>query len=207
MSKKSDFNALLGRAEMIVDELISLVFILSSISSNTPEQMVVDSFSMRTLSEYQRKLKKALRKKNRDLSQIKDIITTVIAKVVVLIVNKINTTSLYRLRGNYSEGRRITAMKIGNSIKFIRMTKNLSQKDLAKKINISQNYLSLIENDKKKPSLSLLNKISMELEVPLSALIVDIDIKKNNKEQQAIIFRIRDLIVQLESLNDEIRDE
>ena len=201
--KQNDY--LLKRVEDTIDELIRLTYLLSSKSSNNPEQMVVDSFDLHYLSEQQKKLKKALRRRKYNLSLIKDIVMSIITKAVIIIVEKISTTSLYKLRSNYSEERKITAMKIGNSIKFVRVTKNISQKDLAKKLKISQNYLSLIENDRKEPSLTLLKKISNALGVPMSALIIDFDNK--NKEQQELILKIRDLIIQLESLNDEIGDE
>ncbi len=201
---KNDY--LLKRAEEIVDELVTLMFLLSSTSSGNPEQMVVDSFNLKILSEQQKKLKIVLRRKKCNLSLIKDIITTIIAKTIVILIEKINTTSLYELRSNDSIERRITAMKIGKSIKFIRITKNLSQKELAEKIEISQNYLSLIENDKKEPSFALLNKISNDLDVPLSAMIVDFDFEKMTPEQQTILYRIKDLIIQLESLHDGIKN-
>lgn len=50
-------------------------------------------------------------------------------------------------------------------IKLIREEKLLSQKELAFRIDISQNYLSEIENGKYDIKLSLLYKISQILEV------------------------------------------
>ena len=64
-------------------------------------------------------------------------------------------------------------MNIGKSIKFVRVAANLKQGDMAQRLGITQNYLSLIENNKTEPSLSLLKKISDEFNVPISFLITE----------------------------------
>ncbi len=61
-------------------------------------------------------------------------------------------------------------MKIGTIIKKIRSEKKISQGDLAKACDISQTYLSQIENDLKKPSFAKLNTIAEQLKIPLSVL-------------------------------------
>ncbi|WP_439132518.1 helix-turn-helix domain-containing protein [Polaribacter sp.] len=61
---------------------------------------------------------------------------------------------------------------IGISIKNARILKNLSQKELAKKIGISNINLSLIENDKANPSIDTLTKISKVLDIPIAYILV-----------------------------------
>ncbi|MBL8014897.1 MAG: helix-turn-helix transcriptional regulator [Candidatus Doudnabacteria bacterium] len=61
-------------------------------------------------------------------------------------------------------------MNIGRNIKTIRVSKNLSQKHLAAKVGITPTYLSLIENEVKKPSLTLIEKLSQVLDIPLTLL-------------------------------------
>lgn len=56
-------------------------------------------------------------------------------------------------------------------IKDYRILKRYSQKELAAKIGISQNYLSELENEKFDIKLSLLYKISKVLNVPICMLI------------------------------------
>lgn len=56
-------------------------------------------------------------------------------------------------------------------IKDYRILKRYSQKELASKIGISQNYLSDLENEKYDIKLSLLYKISKVLNVPICMLI------------------------------------
>ena len=57
-------------------------------------------------------------------------------------------------------------MKIGETIKALRKKKNIAQKDFAVQCGISKTYLSLIENDRKRPTLDLLEKIGAELKIP-----------------------------------------
>jgi transcriptional regulator with XRE-family HTH domain len=64
-------------------------------------------------------------------------------------------------------------VEIGTNIKVIRTSKKIRQKELAKELGITQNYLSMIENNMKKPSLSLLEKLSSILNSPLSLLFSD----------------------------------
>lgn len=58
-------------------------------------------------------------------------------------------------------------MTLGNAIKLIRTAKGLKQLALAKKLDVSPNYISLVEKDKREPSLSFLRKLAYELQVPV----------------------------------------
>lgn len=74
-------------------------------------------------------------------------------------------------------------MKIGKVIKQIRTEKKISQGNLAQACDVSQTYLSQIENDIKMPSSTILEIIARELNVPMSVLfylgIEESDIPKN----------------------------
>lgn len=63
-------------------------------------------------------------------------------------------------------------MTLGNAIKLIRTARNLTQREIAKKLKVSANYLSLIESDKRDPSLAFLNRLAGALEVPIAMLFV-----------------------------------
>lgn len=63
-------------------------------------------------------------------------------------------------------------MNIGEAIETIRKIKRLSQGDLANQANITQSYLSLIENNKKEPNLKTLKTISSSLDIPLPFLLL-----------------------------------
>lgn len=56
-------------------------------------------------------------------------------------------------------------------IKEVRLSKNLSQMELAKKSGISQSYLSELESNKKSPTLRLLCKIAEALNVQPEELV------------------------------------
>lgn len=59
-------------------------------------------------------------------------------------------------------------MDIGNRIRNLRLAKNLSVTQLAKKAYISQSYLSDIESGRTAPSLDKLNIICETLDISLS---------------------------------------
>ena len=62
-------------------------------------------------------------------------------------------------------------MKLGHVLKLIRTHKGLNQNQMADKLDISQNYLSLIESDKKQPSVDRISEIANNLGVSSDALI------------------------------------
>ena len=61
-------------------------------------------------------------------------------------------------------------MDLGQTIKSIRMQKGLKQNQFAELCEITQAYLSQIENNLKEPNLSTLKVISDKLETPLPIL-------------------------------------
>jgi len=62
-------------------------------------------------------------------------------------------------------------MNLGKAIRLCRVQKQLSQAELASMAGISVSYLSLLEKDKRDPSLSTVQKVANALEVPLSILV------------------------------------
>ena len=57
-------------------------------------------------------------------------------------------------------------------IRYYRLRKGLSQKELAKRVGITQQYMCCLEKGKKQnPSFPLLGKIADALDVPVSELI------------------------------------
>lgn len=77
-------------------------------------------------------------------------------------------------------------MQIGKTIKDLRKKKGLTQIEFAKKCNLSQSYLSLIEKDNKEPTLSMLRQIAAILEIPVPVLVFfslsEEDIAQSKKE-------------------------
>jgi transcriptional regulator with XRE-family HTH domain len=65
--------------------------------------------------------------------------------------------------------------KIGLRIRRVRLGQGIKQKDLARKIGISQGALTNFELGRRKISLEWLVKVARVLETPISAFLVDIE--------------------------------
>jgi len=77
-------------------------------------------------------------------------------------------------------------MNIGNAIKNIRTKVGMNQRDFASVIEVTQTHLSLIESGKRKPSFTLMEKVSKETLIPLPLMfwlaMNEDDVKKNKEE-------------------------
>ena len=62
-------------------------------------------------------------------------------------------------------------MKFGPTIKNLRSRQSINQQVLADRIGVTQTYLSLLESDRKTPSINLINSLSKELKIPASILV------------------------------------
>jgi len=87
-------------------------------------------------------------------------------------------------------------MSVGKNIKLFRINANLKQKELAKELGIKDSYLSLLENEKKEPSLSLLKKISEVLNVPIAMFFWE---NMEKQEVESPIGMLKRLLFQLDS--------
>ena len=73
--------------------------------------------------------------------------------------------------------------KIGNTLKVLRVAAGINQATMAKKLEITQNYLSLVENNHKEPSLSFLKKFASSFDIPLGYFLwLALDKQENNEE-------------------------
>jgi transcriptional regulator with XRE-family HTH domain len=91
---------------------------------------------------------------------------------------------------------------IGKTIKFLRMAKGLTQADVAEELHATPNYISLVENDKREPSLSFLKDLAKILDVPVGLFFLDSDMSRKDitPQERALLMRIRDLMLQIEIL-------
>lgn len=71
-------------------------------------------------------------------------------------------------------------MSIGSNIKKLRNQEGLTQRELAKKSNLSRSYLADIERDRYNPSLESLKLIANSLNVNISMLLGDEKIEKSD---------------------------
>jgi transcriptional regulator with XRE-family HTH domain len=75
-------------------------------------------------------------------------------------------------------------MKIGEAIKLIRQVAGLTQEQMAARLGITSNYVSLLENEKATPKLSLLQRIEDQFDVPRSFILWNshFETRKNNAD-------------------------
>jgi transcriptional regulator with XRE-family HTH domain len=89
-------------------------------------------------------------------------------------------------------------MKLGRAIKLIRTSSGLKQKDIAAKLGVTSNYISLVESGNREPSVSLLKKLATILGVPVGLFFLwDGDDPASSKTN---IDQLRDLLAQLEAM-------
>jgi len=93
-------------------------------------------------------------------------------------------------------------VNIGKGIKFVRIASGIRQGEMAKRLDISQNYLSLLENNKAEPSIALLRKISERFGVPASFLFWEdvMPLEGQTPEVTEKYKRIRSLVHELQQL-------
>lgn len=91
-------------------------------------------------------------------------------------------------------------VNIGKSIKFVRLAAGLKQGQVAELLGITQNYLSLLENNKAEPSLALLSKISEAFRVPAAFLLWEdaMPVEGETPEITEKYERIRNLVHELQ---------
>lgn len=91
-------------------------------------------------------------------------------------------------------------MNVGKGIKFVRVASDLKQGEMAGRLGISQNYLSLLENNKAEPSMALLKKISEVFCVPVAFLLWEeaMPLESETPEVSEKYERIRKLVHELQ---------
>tara|TARA_R110002020_G_scaffold468738_1_gene693242 strand:- start:707 stop:919 length:213 start_codon:yes stop_codon:yes gene_type:complete len=62
-------------------------------------------------------------------------------------------------------------MNIGKSIKYGLVMKDMRAKDLAERLGVSQNYISLLSNGNKTPSARILTSLALVFGMPVSEFI------------------------------------
>ena len=84
-------------------------------------------------------------------------------------------------------------MNLGKTITSLRKKRNLKQLELAEKCDITQAYLSHIENNRKEPHISTLKGISKALDIPLPILFFlsmdEQDVSDDKKDLSDFLFK------------------
>ncbi|MBL7136499.1 MAG: helix-turn-helix transcriptional regulator [Candidatus Marinimicrobia bacterium] len=81
-------------------------------------------------------------------------------------------------------------MEIGQAIKKLREEKGFKQKELSDSCNITQTYLSLIENGKKKPNVNLIENIGKNLGIPIQVILFQSLTENDVDDSKKEIFRL-----------------
>ncbi len=90
-------------------------------------------------------------------------------------------------------------MNLGTAIRTVRAAKGVRQRELARKLDVTPNYLSLLEHNKREPSISFLKRLASELSVPVSIFFAQDDMPAGPAER-AELGEIRSMLVRLEAM-------
>ena len=71
---------------------------------------------------------------------------------------------------------------LSKAIRIYRLEADLSQEQLAERCEMDQTYLSQIERGKRQPSLKVLRKIAGALQIPLSDLFLNAEVREKEGE-------------------------
>lgn len=83
-------------------------------------------------------------------------------------------------------------MKIGQTIRILRTAQKISQGWLAHQLSVTPGYLSLVEQDKREPSLSFLNRVGEYFDVPVGFLLIDgMNSVQTNPKHRRLVEEIR----------------
>ena len=89
-------------------------------------------------------------------------------------------------------------MELGTAIKLIRTSSGMKQREVATKLGVTSNYVSLVESGNREPSVSLLKKLATVFGVPVGIFFLwegpNLTSPKKN------IGQLRDLLAQLEAM-------
>jgi transcriptional regulator with XRE-family HTH domain len=76
-------------------------------------------------------------------------------------------------------------IQVAAAVRDLRHVRNLSQRQLATRMNVPRTYISKIENGKAMPTLSSLDRLARALQVDISALLRDAPTR--HKDETAVL--------------------
>lgn len=92
-------------------------------------------------------------------------------------------------------------MTLGSAIKLIRTAKGVKQRALATELNVTSNYLSLIEVGKREPSIPFLRALARELGVPIGMFFLWEDSQTSKARKTDQLRELRDLVVHMQAIS------
>lgn len=98
-------------------------------------------------------------------------------------------------------------MMMNEALRLIRVFHDLNQSDLAQRLNVPKSRISEIENDKRKPSLDLIELYAKEFKIPSSAILFFAealpDAKRGEKIRSEVAGKVLDILNFIERKSDE----
>lgn len=93
-------------------------------------------------------------------------------------------------------------MALGETLKFLRASSGMKQSELARRVGVSPNYISMVETNRRVPSIELAKAIADEFGVPLGLLFLEVGPTEHQQspEKSALLLRLRDLIFEIERI-------
>jgi transcriptional regulator with XRE-family HTH domain len=193
----------------LVGEVVNESVQLLLSTTQSPEELVANSCLEQHFLLLCEGLQKDLQSATSTREQVWDQIGCILVTVGIEVRNALKNSISCNLAGEagrlfpqffLSEER--NAMSLGKNIKLARISAGLKQKELADRLDVSTNYLSLIENDKREPSVSFLRALAKEINIPVGILFIDIEnnLDKLSPEERMIFLKIKDLIWEIEQI-------
>lgn len=90
-------------------------------------------------------------------------------------------------------------MTLGNAIKLVRTAKNVRQRDLALELKVSPNYLSMLEADRRVPSVTFLRRIASKLQVPAGLFLLWTEGNATNLSKKKVD-QVRELLIRIQAI-------
>jgi transcriptional regulator with XRE-family HTH domain len=88
---------------------------------------------------------------------------------------------------------------LGNAIKLIRTAKGVKQLTLAKELGVSANYVSLIEKDRREPSVGFLRKLAGTLGVPVGLFFLWQETDDRGSKSRDVV-ELRELLTRIQTM-------
>src|SRR5262245_34290234 len=90
-------------------------------------------------------------------------------------------------------------MTIGDAIKLIRTARRIRQRELANRLGVSANYLSMLEAGRREPTIKFLRQIAHELDVPAGLFLMWVD-AESSRLSAVQTKRVRELLVEIQAI-------
>lgn len=101
---------------------------------------------------------------------------------------------------------------LSEALRLIRVFHDMKQNELAERLGVSNSHLSEIEAGKKQPTLDLINRYSVEFDIPSSSIVffgekLEYSSNETDKEQKVRLLISRKVISFLKFVENRTTDE